>query len=163
MGHERWAHSSERGPILRTIALRIGIIAAIGVGFLVLRPFLMGGAGDLKVGECFDEPVGDVQTVEEVQHHPCSDPHTGEVIYVGNLATAENAPFPSDAEMETMVGGVCIPAFNVYTGLDFQSDQEWTLGYFTPVEADWGTGDRSIVCYAVRIDATPTSTSIKKA
>ena len=146
---------------MRTIALRVGILAVIGIAVVILRPFIMGSAGDLKVGECFDDP-GALQTVEQVQHHPCTDPHTGEVVYVGNLTAPSNAPYPSDSDLQNMVGAACIPAFNVYTGLDFDADPEWTMGYFTPLSADWGNGDRSIVCYAVRIDSAATSTSLKK-
>lgn len=152
---------SRREHIVGTIALRVGILAVIGVAALILRPFIMGDAGDLKVGECFDEP-GEVQTVEQVQHHPCTDQHTGEVVYVGNLTAANDAPYPSGTELQAMVGLACIPAFDSYTGLDFETDTEWTLGYLTPLAADWGNGDRSVVCYATRIDATATSTSIKK-
>ena len=146
---------------MRTIALRIGILAVIGIAALVLRPFIMGNAGDLKVGECFDDP-GEVQTVEDVQHHPCTDPHTGEVVYVGDLTAAKDAPYPSDADLQTLVGAACIPAFNAYTGRDFDTDTEWTMGYFTPVAADWANGDRSVVCYATKIDTSPTSSSIRK-
>ena len=151
---------SSGGYIVRNIVLRLGILAVIGIAVVILRPFIMGNAGDLKLGECFDDP-GEVQSVEDVQHHPCTDPHTAEVVYVGTLTAAKDAPYPSDAQLQTMVGATCIPAFNVYTGLDFDTDTEWTMGYFTPHAEDWGNGDRSVVCYATRIDATATSTSIK--
>ena len=53
---------------MRNIAMRLGLLGVIGVGALVARPFLSGNVGDLKVGDCFDEPtIG--QTVDDVQHH----------------------------------------------------------------------------------------------
>jgi len=43
---------------MRGLAIRIGIVAVILVGALILRPFISGGAGDLNVGDCFDPPAG---------------------------------------------------------------------------------------------------------
>jgi hypothetical protein len=146
---------------VRNIAIRIGFFVLIGVGALVLRPFLAGGAGDLKIGECFDEPaVG--QTVEEVQHHPCTEAHSGEVFFVGQLTAAKDAPFPAIAVLEVDVATLCVPAFNTYTGLTLATDTTWTLGYIYPLSEDWADGDRDLICYAARYDETPTNTSIKK-
>jgi hypothetical protein len=155
------ASAVEVGCNVRTIALRVGLLAAVGVGALVARPFLTGGAADLKLGECFDAPVA-AETVEDVQHHPCTDAHTGEVVFVGNLPAAEGAPYPDDAALDQQIGTLCIPAFNTYTGLDFETDPTWTLGYFVPLEEDWNNGDRSVSCYATRLDDAPTTGSIKK-
>jgi hypothetical protein len=151
----------EEGCNVRSIALRVGLLAAVGVGALIARPFLTGGAADLKLGECFDAPVA-AETVEDVQHHPCTDAHTGEVVFVGNLPAAEGAPYPDDVTLDQQIGTLCIPAFNEYTGLDFETDTTWTLGYFVPLEADWKNGDRGVSCYATRIDDAPTTGSIKK-
>jgi hypothetical protein len=61
-----------------------------------------------------------------------------------------------------MVGTTCVPAFDGYTGLAFQTDATWTFGYFVPLSKDWESGDRGVICYAARMDSTPTTTSIKK-
>jgi hypothetical protein len=146
---------------VRNIAIRVGLFAAIGVGALVFRPFLSGGAGDLKVGECFDVPTT-ATTVEDVQHHPCTEAHVGEVFFVGKLAAADKAPYPNDATLEAMVGAQCVPAFDKYTGLKFETDRTWTYGYFVPLSKDWATGDRGVICYAARMDEKPSTTSLKK-
>ena len=148
---------------MKSIAMRIGIIALIGVGTLVARPFLSGGAADLKVGECFDPPTTVGETVDDVQHHPCTDAHGGEVFFVGDLAAADDAPYPTDAAIETEAAALCTPAFDAYTGLDFVTDPDWTFGYLSPTTESWADGDRGIICYAARIDGATTTTSIRAA
>ncbi|MBA3875836.1 MAG: hypothetical protein C0498_02695 [Anaerolinea sp.] len=69
---------------MRGIVLRVGIVALIIVGGLVLRPFLSGSAGDLKVSDCFDPPAADTETVSDVQHQPCDQDHGAEVFFVGD-------------------------------------------------------------------------------
>ena len=146
---------------MQSIALRIGIFVLIGVGALVARPFLMGAAGDLKVGECFDLPATASETIEDVQHHPCSDAHDGEVFFVGSLPIAEGGAYPSDAALGPLVDSLCMPAFAAYTGLAADTDPLWTFGAGVPVSADWAEGNRRLMCYATRVDGTRTSGSIK--
>jgi hypothetical protein len=146
---------------VQTIAIRIGLFIVVGIGALVARPFLTGGASDLKVGECFDVPTS-ATTVEDVQHHPCTEAHVGEVFFVGTLPVADKAPYPNDTAFGVAVAGVCDRAFDAYTGLTFVTDRTWTYGYFVPLSKDWATGDRSLSCYAARIDERPTNASIKK-
>lgn len=145
---------------MKTIAFRLGIVGLIAVGGLLLRPLLAGNAGDLKVGECFDEPAT-LEAVEDVQHHPCTDPHTSEVFLVMDVPDA--ASYPTDAAFEGMVQASCVPAFDTYTGLDFATDPDWTIGYFVPTPESWSSGDRGLICYTIRIDGAPTSASLKAA
>ena len=52
-----------------------GIVAVIIVGGFILRDRLSSNAGDLKVGDCFDEPASGAE-ISDVQHHPCTEaPH----------------------------------------------------------------------------------------
>ena len=96
-----------------SILLRIGIIAAIAGGFWIFRDQLTGNAGDLSVGDCFDVPEaqGDIK---DVQHHPCSDLHSGEVIFVGDLTG--QTTYPTEDVIEDFVFNTCVPAYNSYTG-----------------------------------------------
>ena len=56
---------------MRGILIRVGIIAVIGLGALILRPFISGNAGDLNIGDCFELPSASAETIKDVQHHPC--------------------------------------------------------------------------------------------
>jgi Septum formation len=146
---------------MQTIAIRIGIFVLIGIGALIARPFMTGAAGDLKVGECFDvSPTA--TTIEDVQHHPCTTAHVGEVFFVGVLPGATGAKYPTDEALQAAVGTLCGPAFAAYTGLSLATDPVWTYGYGVPLSKDWTEGKRRVMCYATRMDDKPTSASIKK-
>lgn len=146
---------------MRGLALRFGVIGVIIVGALVLRPFLTGDAGSLAVGECFDVPATQEQTVEDVQHHPCTDAHSGEVVFVGDYSPATST-HPTSSDVEAFVGSTCIPAFTSYTGLDWNTATDYDLGWFWPTEEGWGKGDHKVICYAIRADLTNFTQSIKK-
>jgi hypothetical protein len=147
---------------MRSIGIRLGLIGAVIVGAFVLRPFLSGNAGDLKVGDCFDEPAGASATVEDVQHRPCTDPHGGEVVYVGDFAPATDT-YPTDPEFRAFVQAQCPPAFSSYSGIDFATDTVYDMSVLTPTTKGWGTGDRTVICYAVHVDGTPLTVPLKKA
>ena len=141
--------------------VRIGIVAVIAIGIFVFRDRLSSGADDLAVGDCFDEPAL-LNEINDVQHHPCNEAHTAEVIFVGNM-TGSNEDLPVGCQLEAFTKTNCLPAYNDYTGRDFQSDAEITIGWFYPTTEGWKGGGRVVVCYAIRIDEAPTTQSIKKA
>ena len=45
----------------------------VAIGGFVLRDRLSSNAGDLAVGDCFDEPTASAETIEDVQHQPCTE------------------------------------------------------------------------------------------
>jgi hypothetical protein len=146
---------------MRNIGVRIGIIALIVVGAFVLRPFLTGNAGDLNVGDCFDVPATDQETVEDVQHHPCDQDHGGEVVFVGDYPGSGSDPYPTDDEMFAFLTDKCVPAFSAYTGTDFTSQTTYDIGWFQPTEEGWKDDDQGVSCYAYRLDETNFKGSIK--
>ena len=146
---------------MRGIAIRVGIVALIVIGGLILRPFLTSNFADLKVGECFDVPTA-TESVKDVQHHPCSDEHSAEVFYVGKSAAAKHVAYPTDDEFAVEVFSFCDGAFASYTGLDSNTDAVWTYGFFVPTSDGWSDGDRDVICYAAKIDSSTTKGSIKR-
>ena len=146
---------------MRSILLRIGIVAAFVLGAFLLRGFLPGSAGSLAVGDCFDRPTELEGTVDDVQHHPCTDTHTAEVVFVGDFAPATDL-YPSNQEFRTFFETTCTQSFNAYTGLDFVTDPTYDMAAFTPTIDGWGGGDHKVICYALRIDEGPMNASIKK-
>ena len=145
---------------MRGWIFRIGIIAVIAVGAFLFRDRLSGSAADLKVGDCFDVPAADVD-IEDVQHHPCNEAHTSEVVHVGDMPASDT--YPSDSQFVSFVEAQCIPAFNGYTGLDYLTDQVIDMGYLTPTLEGWGGGDHELICYAIRVDGSTVSQSLKGA
>jgi hypothetical protein len=138
---------------------RIGVIAIIAVGALIFRDRLSSNAGELKLGDCYDDPQG-VMVVTDVQHHPCNEAHTAEVVFIGTLP--DSATYPTTTAIETYVETRCLPAWTSYTGKDYQTEPVLDLGYYSPSADGWKDGDRGIICYAIREDGGPMTTSVKK-
>lgn len=144
---------------MRGIALRVGIIAAIAIGAFAVRPFVSGSAGDLNVGDCFDPPTGS-ETIKDVQHHPCTEQHGAEVIFVGKMPDATTAP--TTDVMDQWVHDNCDTAYLAYNGSDINTSADWQMGYYYPTTDGWSSGDRGMVCFATRVDGTRTQGSLKK-
>jgi len=140
--------------------LRIGIIVLIVAGGFLLRDRLSSNAGDLKVGDCFDDPAGQTE-IKDVQHHPCTEAHTAEVVFLGKL-TGDNASYPADAAVEAWVRTNCLPAWESYTGKTFETEPMLTAGYYQPTPDGWKGGDRDVICYAYREDNAPMTVSVRK-
>jgi Septum formation len=145
---------------MRGVIVRLGILGVILIAAFILRPFITGSAGDLNVGDCFDPPTEAGVEVKDVQHHPCSDLHGGEVVYVGKIA--DLTVYPTDDQVAQFVEDNCLAAYTAYTGVDLFSTDGADLGYFSPTEDGWTKGDRGVICYATRLDNAPTKGSVKK-
>ena len=139
------------------------IIGIVTVGGFLFREHLSGAAADLRVGDCIELPTHPGE-VSEVQHRPCSDPHDAEVFHVFDIASiAAGGPrsFPSDDAFTSLLNPRCTPAFDLYTGLDFDTALDFDWGAFTPGEAGWTDGDREVTCYIVRVDGAKISGSMR--
>jgi hypothetical protein len=145
---------------MRGLAIRFGIIAAILVGGFLIKQFVSGSAGDLSVGDCFDPPTTAGVEVKDVQHHPCSDVHGGEVVYVGKFSNVTE--YPADAVVSQFIDDNCVPAYKDYTGLDLFTTEGADLGYFTPTSDGWSKGDRGVICYATKLESEPMQGSVRK-
>lgn len=141
------------------LGVRIGAVAVIVVGGFLFRDYLTGNAGDLRVGDCFQEPAG-AELIEDVQHTPCSDPHDNEVFYVGDVPGGETAP--SDNAFEAHFIATCGPAFQAYTGLDPMTSPNLTLTFYYPTVEGWADGDHEMICYAYNDDGTKLTGSVKR-
>ena len=146
------ARPSRLRAILGSIGGRVLIIGIILlIGFLV-RNYTSGSAGDLQVGDCFDPPSG-VETVKDVQHHPCNEGHIAEVYYVGTYEAARGAPYPPADAFDQFITDACLPAFEAYTGSDAFQQSVLDGGYFYPTTDGWTNGnDRGMTCYLYRVD-----------
>ena len=144
------------------LLIRLGIVGVIALGGFVLRDRLSGNVGDLQVGDCIDRPASANETVSDIQHHPCSESHTAEVVYVGKNPSSSGTPPLSDDQWISFLGQVCVPAFDSYTGTDLLSGNVMDLGAITPLDDDWKKGTRDVTCYAYRVDGGAMTASIKK-
>jgi hypothetical protein len=141
--------------------VRIAIIAVIVVGGLIFRDRLSGSAGDLKVGDCFDVPTANVD-VKDVQHHPCTESHTGEVFALVTHPAAKGKAPLTQAQLIDYLAGACGPAWISYVGQEAVSSQVLDVGAFYPRDKDWTDGDRGVTCYTYRVDGAAMTSSVKK-
>ena len=144
----------------RSDRLRLVIIIGAIVAFLAIVLFVVRNnvsADDLKVGECFNVPNG--STVQTVEKHPCTESHTGEVIFVGEYT--DGSTYPISLSLDRFIESSCAPAFKSYVGRDIDSDPALSIGYFHPTRDGWNGGDRTITCYVTQPDESPTTKSLK--
>ena len=136
------------------------VIAVIAIGGFVLRDRLSSNPTDLKVGDCFDSPTAIGQTVNDVQHHPCSESHTGEVFAVVTNPAGDKAIYPDENARQTFIVSVCTQPFKDYVGGDIATTS-LDVKFFTPTVDGWTNGDRSFTCYVTNTDNSPFTKSIK--
>lgn len=157
---------SSRGAVVRSFASsaigRIVIIAVIAGAAFLLRNYVSGSAGDLRVGDCFDVPA-ETKDIIDVQHHPCTESHTGEVVFVGDYPSPADASYPSVESFQAYVDDACVTAFAEYTGSTFEDALSLGMGWFYPGAEGWKTGDHELVCYLNRLDEAPMTQSFRNA
>lgn len=140
----------------------LAIVAVIVVGFILFRDRLPGAAGDLNVGECFDQP-NTTEDISEVPRQPCNEPHDAEVFLNVDHPAADGEAYPISMTMDRFVQEQCTPAFDSYTGLDFETATDYDIGYLQPSRNGWNEGDREVTCYIVRSDDAKLTSSLRAA
>jgi hypothetical protein len=116
------------------------------------------GATALALGDCLILPSED--EFDDVRALPCTDPHDGEVIFT---AAHPGSVYPSDEEFNTYVEDQCVPAFEAYSGSAYDDQDVLDIGWFTPTEAGWDDGTRTVTCYLTPLDGSRTSQSYRGA
>jgi hypothetical protein len=143
------------------LVIRLGILALILGGGYLFRDRLTSSASDLVVGDCFDVPVSSTD-VKDVQHHPCTESHTGEVFAVLTNTAAKGTPPLSHDALISYLATSCGPLWISYVGQAAATGGQIDAGAFYPPDDRWNKGDRSITCYSYRVDGKPMTTSMKK-
>ena len=130
------------------LVLLVGFLV-IAVGAIVFRDRISGNAGELVAGDCFDVPVG--AEIKDVQHHPCTEAHDGEVLLVGKYEGTDTRP--TQAQFETWVGDNCLgQVFTDYVGATYEGREDISAGAFWPTADGWSSGDREVTCYITPTD-----------
>lgn len=144
--------------VLSGIGVRIAIVGVIALVGFVFRDRIAGHAGELQVGDCFDDPA-EVEDIGDVQHHPCNEPHTGEVFYIADHPAPDDGADLTEAQLAQFAGTQCVAAFTAYTGLAIESQAELDFSIFYPGPEAWADGERKMTCYLVRLDGGPMTQS----
>lgn len=144
-------------PLIALIVI-VGLIAG---GYWLFRDRIGGDVTELRVGDCFDEPVTTGTTVSQVQHRPCNEPHDGEVFHL--ITDSTTGTYPARDHFRSLALEQCVPAATAYIGHDFESDRDLDVAYYYPTNSSWGSGDRGITCYLFRIDEAKMTRSVRGA
>jgi hypothetical protein len=116
------------------------------------------GAFTIELGDCLILPSED--EFDEVRRLSCTEPHDGEVFFVDDYPGAD---YPSGDELDSYVDAQCRPAFEAFTGSDFDDQEVLDLGWFAPTEGSWEDGDHEVLCYLTPVDGGMTSQSYRDA
>ena len=170
-----WAPPStappSRGSVLARKIVVVAVIGLIGVGVVasvMFRDRLSGSSNDLAVGDCFDAPSTANTTassgveIEDVQHHPCSEPHVYETFAVFRHPAAADDPYPGVDVLFDYAETNCLPPFATYVGIDYQKSV-LAVSYIVPKDVGWNSGQRTISCFAGNPDDSPITGSLKDA
>lgn len=98
--------------------------------------------------------------MDSVPHHPCTESHHYEVIFVATDASPDGAAYPGTTAFDTDVQAQCVPAFATYVGVSLDQSA-LQLGYFYPQADSWAKKNRSLTCYASRVDNAALTASVK--
>lgn len=135
------------------------LVGGVIVVFLAIVLFAVRNnvqADDLRVGDCFNIPGGtSFQTVEKL---PCTDSHTGEVIFIGEYT---GDTYPIALSLDSYLNEHCVTAFETYVGRAVDSEPELSIGYVHPTHDGWDNGDKTITCYVSQPDQSPMTESLK--
>jgi hypothetical protein len=143
--------------------VRLYIIGAVVIALLVVGGYFISqnqNAGDLAIGQCFDEPSSSVD-ISTVVKHACTDAHDAEVIHVAEYD--EGGTYPITVSVDNFVDENCVPVFQTYVGESYAESTEYSLNFFYPDETGWKQGDRTFTCYVTREDGTKLTQSVKGA
>jgi hypothetical protein len=140
----------------------VGVIVVLVVGgFFLFRDRLSNDVTSLDVGQCFDTPRDTTQEVSDVQRQPCNEPHDAEVIASLTHPAPAGEPYPVVSGFQDYIQDNCVPAFNTYTGRDFDTDPELDMSFFRPTMSGWNDGDRGFTCFVTRIDHAKMNSSVR--
>jgi len=137
------------------------IAGAVGVGGFFLRDMTSGYVTDLKVGDCFDLPSSTTDSISEVQHHPCTESHTAEIVGIVDYPTAAGAAYPGHDNLRAFATTQCVRFFQSYSGRDPYTDPELTVGWMLPLQDGWDQGDHGVSCHLFRVDEGPMTRSYR--
>lgn len=102
----------------------------------------------LQEGQCFDDEGTFKDQVAQVPIVDCDQPHDNEIYHVAEITDSD---FPGSDAVEAKADSECIDAFESFVGTPYDVS-ELAAGWLVPTEDSWAEGDRSVVCFAYRID-----------
>ncbi|ALC21089.1 DUF4190 domain-containing protein [Streptomyces pristinaespiralis] len=142
-----------------------GIVLSSISTLLVLLMVVTGAAGDawngfrdgvegasrskstqnLRKGECFDVPGGDLEReVVNVDIVPCDERHDAEV--TGTYRFKRSDPAPGSPAGETFAEDRCLDLNDAYVPDSWAFPDDVEMYYYLPTRQGWARGDRAVTC-----------------
>ena len=90
---------------------------------------------------------------------PCTQPHTGEVFFTGDI-WPQSLDYPGDNAVADQADARCGQAFTAYDGIS-PDESAFTYSEEIPDEASWAANDRSVQCIAYDPNGETVDYSIK--
>jgi hypothetical protein len=115
------------------------------------------GLGDVRTGDCYNEPEGAGDSVATVDVVPCQQPHDAEVYAI---VPVNSRRLPSDDALDELGDRVCAARFRPYVGVPLR-DSTLDFTFFTPTRESWEAGDRTIICALGDPDSDPVEGSMR--
>jgi hypothetical protein len=110
---------------------------------------------DLAIGDCFTWSEEGGGTIRRLA---CDEPH-GYELY--EIAAHPGAAFPGEPSFGSFSEDVCPRAFAAYTGTWPDDRPELTWFWWSPSEAEWTDGTRSVACMLAPADGSLTDRSYR--
>ncbi|MER6613849.1 DUF4190 domain-containing protein [Streptomyces xantholiticus] len=103
------------------------------------------GTGDLRRGDCFNVPGGDLErVVVNVETVPCDEEHDAEVS--GTYRLQKSDPAPGSPRGETFAEERCLDINAAYARDSWALPKDVETYYYIPTEEGWSGGDRMLTC-----------------
>ena len=98
-----------------------------------------------------------------MQHHPCTESHTAEVVFLGEM-TGDNSTYPTDDQVRPVRGDELPAGVHVVHRPRRRDGDRADDGYYRPDQGRLGQGRAaSEICYVYRVDNQPMTQSVKAA
>ena len=147
-------------PAKQASKLRVAIPLVVIAGFLGFVLWSVRdnqSADDLAIGTCFDVPAE--SSVSTVTRHACTEAHDAEVFHTGTFPESDS--YPITLTVNRVANETCGPVFQTYVGAAVEDTDELDYGVFYPSRDGWDDGDRTLTCYAHRVDDAKLTQSVK--
>jgi len=117
------------------------------------------GLGNVRAGDCYDEPEGAGDSVATVDVVPCGQAHDAEVYAI---VPVNSRRLPDDDALNELGDRACAARFRPYVGVPLR-DSTLDFTFFTPTRESWEAGDRTIICVLGDPDGDPVEGSMRGA
>jgi hypothetical protein len=144
----------------------VAVIAIIGAGCGATEPargpdgqVLDAGevaVGQLRAGDCFEDPSASTASVSRLLVMPCDDPHDSEIYFVYDVSGDD---YPGAPALDEESDRRCAVEFESFVGTD-RAESELEFFALIPTRESWEGDDRTVLCALFARDLQPLTGSM---